>query len=290
MFFSKEFKQHVAQELGTDIEDITKAFSSFGVTSKKSVSKKSTSSKPRKVASKSVKTSTQVHKCERIKRGAKDGLPCGAIAKNMVTDKNGVEHRAIDDDGTEHWYCGTAASKCWKAVIGAKERQKKGKMDAKVDLRPSAKKNTTNKDRKTAADVKSKTLLNSIKTRKKINATKATLKNGDRVWIDESTNIIFDARRSAIGVHKDGKLYPLGSKQKRFLEAENIPWIEEKQEESSETSDIDLDSEDLGSEDVEDDLGSEDLDDLSDKDLGSESDDYDLGSSDFGSSEEEFEM
>lgn len=310
--FNSEFLEHLAAELGCEVSEIEKAIASFGEASpapepvkptRKNVPPKPPVEKPKASTKKSnaiekddednseddVSEGSEAgdgkkHTCDRIPRGKTDA--CGKNAKNCIEG----------EDGNVNWYCGTENSGCYKSILLGQKRQTKavaskprgkqppGKKEsakappAKESSKASTKKPSTNTDKKSASDVKTKSLVHKVTKHQTLDVKK--IKVGEKVlWFDSQTRAVFDrdTKEAYAILGKDNKtIKPLTDEDIRLLEASGVPIrVEEKGKKASKTDEDDLDE--SQSDDEEDDIDLGDDDDEEEKD---DEDDIDLGSGD----------
>lgn len=215
--FGNFLAKHLSNELGCSISNVEKALSSFHSASVKTSSEKTNNKKPQ--------TTNEKHTCERIPRGHKE--PCGKRAKNSVEDS----------DGNIHWYCGTEKNGCYKSVLGRINREKEKKASQTLSKTISnekkgtstAKKGTSQKERKKEADIKSSILCNKVLVTKKFIIKRYKMKDGSTVLMDPNTRILFkhrktdkDTPKAYAKLTKDEEIVDLNDKEIRFLETNNV--------------------------------------------------------------------
>lgn len=220
--FSKQLVNHLSNELDCNKEDVENALNSF-----------LPNSKPEKDVKKSSKNTT----CERIPRGRAD--PCGKGAKNSL----------IDLEGVERWYC----APCYKCAQNKIQREKEKNASeniAKEATKPGKKKNTnsTQKERKKEADIKSEVLCRKVTRTNRINAKRYKMKNGTTVFMDRDTRILFepaknkgDEPKAYAKLDEDEEIVDLEDKEIRFLEANNVAIKQKKSKKVKDDSDIEGD-------------------------------------------------
>lgn len=151
------------------------------------------------------------HTCERVPRGKTE--MCGKNAKKFITK-----------DGETHWYCGSEKSGCYKAALGAVQR------------------NTTPKKVVKSSVAKEQTLLDKIMEKKNFVVTKVVV-DGKTLYMNTDNRVLFNSETSkAYGRLDDNdKIVPLTAANKRWLTANGIeeePYeFEEIEEESQEKQD-----------------------------------------------------
>lgn len=209
---SSKLKEHIAQSLDVDIKKLEDAISSFDI-----------------------KATIEKHYCARIKRGQTE--PCSKLAKNCIGDK---------------WYCGTLKSGCYSIMIKDQALNKITKESLDSSSSPSsvsekdrlmkvARTSTTLKDREESSNLKSKNLIKRINKTKEITAISTYNDQGDKIWYDRNTRILFDKNTfEAYGLlDDDGKTtLPLDKEAIKWLEANNYSIrIENKEIEESGSDD-----------------------------------------------------
>lgn len=177
-----------------------------------------------------VSSNGEVHPCEYVPRGKTD--PCGKNARRFL---------ALDD-GTQKWYCGTEKSGHMKSASSALSKPSKPTPKKKTDPRieqhiqevkermenPEEISTTTNKGRRTVADIKSRALMNAITRKENINVKGKTLANGEKIYMEVNERIAFrkDSREAYGHVTEDDVLVEtLEDKHIRWLETHDIPFV-----------------------------------------------------------------
>lgn len=236
--FSKQLVNHLSNELDCDKEDVENALNSF-----------LPSSKPEKPVKEEVKKSSKNATCERIPRGRTD--PCGKGAKNSL----------IDLEGVERWYC-APCYKCAQNKIQREKEKNASETIAKEAPKPGKKKttNSTQKERKKEADIKSEVLCRKVTRTNRINAKRYKTKNGTTVFMDRDTRILFepaknkgDSPKAYAKLDEDEEIIDLEDKEIRFLEANNVTIKQKKTKKSKKVkndSDIEGDDGEDSDEDV----------------------------------------
>lgn len=202
--YGKLLATHLAQELGSSIDEVTKALDSFSISSPvKSTGKKTTASKesksdtPKETKAKK-KTEGDVHTCCRIKKGQKE--PCGKPAK-----------KSIQDGDNELFYCGADKSGCY--VMALKEHAKKdmameaGKKAPKASTATTVSKSASKpkisnaKERKSEANAKTQSLIAKVIQKKELTGKKINTKSHGPLYIDHETRFLIDPESKEVYGH-----------------------------------------------------------------------------------------
>jgi len=283
--FQTQLTQHLAAQLGQEVEKVIKALNSFGTSEEpESPSKKKIPAKSKAVS----KKKEEKHTCERTPRGR--DAPCGKRARNQIELA----------DGTKHWYCGTEKSGCTKSIMGQlkKEKEKKAAQEINEETirRKKAKSSGGSKTLDGAKKEADKKLLSLLEKKKivpfaKIQAKKFKTKSHGTIWFDHGTRVIFNKaseNQEAYGIlGKDNDtILPLGEKEMKWLDKLGISFVKPEENEKQTASPAQSESEEELPSDSEDEHAESDSSsepELSEKDVQEEP----LSGND---SEEEFDL
>ncbi len=244
----------LALELDNSLQDVMKSINSFGHSQSSSVnsekSSKSEKSSEKKKTSKSEKSSEKkktsksekssetqenddkMHKCERVLRG---GNGCSKNAKRCIEYSN----------SDIMWFCGTEKGGCYK--IKKNELEKQDERAAELKIRGSNGPKHEKKD-KSETDIKASAKLAKMSRKNKFDAIPKRDKDGNRVWIDEGTRILYSKENENVygKLTKKGEIVDLEDKDIRWAESHNIPIAVKKKQipkKSKKKVDFDLNSE-----------------------------------------------
>lgn len=265
MDFINALADHLAEKLNIKKSKIVSVLNTFpsssnneGSSGDESEDEKKTKI-PKKVSKQKTNVSSEVHKCERVKRNQTE--PCGKNARRSV----------VEADGEEHWYCGGEKSGCYPIAL---KQSTEEKVPEKVKSKEKDEPEKSSKAREIVKKMKS--------TGNKFSVRKHVSDKHGRIYLDLETKIIIDkTTQKATGKYdqKHDKILKLDEDDIRFLEANKILIDPEALPETSETSSKDSkkssQSNDESGDESEDELdleGSGDESDSSDSDSEESSD------------------
>lgn len=203
--YGKLLAQHLANELGSSVEEVTNALDSFKISepvenTKKttSESKKKTDVKPESKKETKKGASSDSHTCCRIKRGQKE--PCGKAAK-----------KSIQDGDKEFFYCGGEKTGCYTMAL--KEAAKKDMSEESVKktskstkaaskgTTASKPKLTNTKEKKIESTTKTQSLLNKVVPKKSMTVKKIQTKSHGELYFEPDTRFLVDSLTKEVYGH-----------------------------------------------------------------------------------------